>query len=80
MARFILMIWLLGFLIGMPLFIFLYLKFQAKESWTVTSIGTVVAAVFIIRLFDRCMHTCHGRSRRYQAWAYRDCRLHKPSR
>jgi len=56
MAGFILMIWLLGFLIGMPLFIFLYLKFQAKESWTVTSIGTVVAAVFIIGLFDRFMH------------------------
>ena len=49
------MIWLLGFLIGMPLFIFLYLKFQARESWTVTSIGTVVAAVFIIGLFDRFM-------------------------
>ena len=56
MTGFILMIWLLGFLIGMPLFIFLYLKFQARESWMVTSIGTVVAAVFIIGLFDRFMH------------------------
>ena len=56
MAGFILMIWLLGFLIGMPLFIFLYLKFQARESWAMTSIGTVVAAVFIIGLFDRFMH------------------------
>ena len=56
MAGFILMIWLLGFLIGMPLFIFLYLKFQGRESWAMTLIGTVVAAVFIIGLFDRFMH------------------------
>jgi TctA family transporter len=56
MLGFILMIWFLGFLLGMPLFVFLYLKLQARESWAVTVVGTGVAALFIVGLFDQFMH------------------------
>jgi hypothetical protein len=47
---------LLGFSISVPLFVFLYLKLQGRESWTL-SIGFAAAAWgFFYGLFDRLLH------------------------
>lgn len=42
---------LIGFVITAPLFIWLYLTFQAREKWWVSLLWTVVIAVFLLGLF-----------------------------
>ncbi len=48
---FILMILLLGFTIAVPLFVFLYLKFQSNEKWMISLTLTVSAWAFFYFLF-----------------------------
>jgi TctA family transporter len=44
-------IWLIGFIISIPLFVFLYLKFQAGEPSRVALISSVAMALLIIGVF-----------------------------
>lgn len=45
-------VWLLGFSITIPLFIFLYLKMESGEKWWLSILFSAIAWVFIIGLFD----------------------------
>jgi hypothetical protein len=47
---------LLGFSISVPLFVFLYLKLQGKESWILSVVLAAVAWVFVYGLFDQLLH------------------------
>lgn len=42
---------LIGFVITAPLFIWLYLTFQAREKWWVSVLWTVIIVVFLLGLF-----------------------------
>jgi hypothetical protein len=44
-------IMLIGFVITAPLFIWLYLNFQAREKWWVSLLWTVIIVVFLLGLF-----------------------------
>jgi hypothetical protein len=44
-------IWLVGFLISVPLFILFYMRFQSRETWLSSLAWTAVTVVFIIGLF-----------------------------
>jgi len=57
--------WLLGFLfcvcifgffITVPLYTFLYLKVDARESWTLSTVLTIATFVFFVGLFDQILH------------------------
>ncbi len=52
---FFLLIWLLGFTIGIPLMVFSYLKFQAGESWVLSIVLTVIAVMFFWMLFVKLL-------------------------
>jgi hypothetical protein len=52
---FFFLVWLLGFNIGIPLMVFSYLKFQAKEPWVLSVILTVIAFVFFYTLFVKVL-------------------------
>jgi hypothetical protein len=52
---FFLLILLLGFPIAVLLFLFLNLKFQAKEGWPLTLILTAATSVFFYGLFIRLL-------------------------
>jgi hypothetical protein len=47
---------LLGFSIAVPLFVFLYLKLEGKESWLLSLVFAAVAWGFFYGLFDRLLH------------------------
>lgn len=47
---------LLGFLLAVPAFVFLYLKLQARESWLYAAIFTAVLWGIFYGLFDRLLH------------------------
>jgi hypothetical protein len=47
---------LLGFPVAVPLFVFLYLKVQAKEGWIFSALFTAAAWVFFYGLFDQVLH------------------------
>ncbi|MGE5819385.1 MAG: tripartite tricarboxylate transporter TctB family protein [Deltaproteobacteria bacterium] len=47
---------LVGFLLAVPLFIFLSLKLQGKESWLVSILLTACCWLFMEGLFDRLLH------------------------
>lgn len=50
-------IWLLGFFVTVPLFVFLYLKLEAKEGWLLSFWLTAAALVFLIGIFEQILHT-----------------------
>lgn len=52
---FFFLIWLFGFTIGIPVMVFSYLKFQSKESWTLSIILTAIAFVFFWMLFVKLL-------------------------
>jgi hypothetical protein len=56
MFGFFLMIWLVGYVIAIPLMVFTYLKFQSGESWMLSTILTVIAFVFFYTLFVRLLN------------------------
>jgi hypothetical protein len=47
---------LVGFLIAVPLFIFLYLKLEGKEGWLISILLTACCWLFMEGLFDRLLH------------------------
>jgi len=47
---------LFGFFLTIPLFTLFYLKFQAKESWTMSVSLTVGVLIFFVGLFDQILH------------------------
>jgi hypothetical protein len=47
---------LLGFFITVPAFTLLYLKYQAKEGWTLTLWLTAIMLVFFVGVFDQILH------------------------
>lgn len=49
-------IWLIGFIISVPLFLLLYLSIQARESWNVIITYTIVMFVFLIGVFEMVLH------------------------
>jgi hypothetical protein len=55
-AGFFAAIVLVGFLIAVPLFVFLYLKVQGREGWVFSSVFTLVVWVFFYGLFDQLLH------------------------
>ncbi len=48
--------WLTGFFLSVPLFTFLYLKFDAKENWLVSLALTAATFVFFVGLFEFILH------------------------
>jgi hypothetical protein len=52
---FFLLVWIVGFNIGIPLMVFCYLKFQSKEPLVLSLILTVIAFVFFYVLFVRLL-------------------------
>jgi hypothetical protein len=56
MLAFFAAIALLGFPIAVPLFVFLYLKLQGGEGWTMSIVLTVAAFAVFYGLFDALLH------------------------
>ena len=50
------MIWLVGYVIAIPLMVFTYLKFQSGETWVLSTVLTVIAFVFFYALFVRLLN------------------------
>jgi len=50
------LILLIGFLLAVPIFIFLYLKVEGKEGWVLTLSLTAFSWLFMEGLFDRLLH------------------------
>jgi hypothetical protein len=63
---FFLLIVFFGFPIAIPLFLFLNLKFQARESWGLTLVLTVLTSVFFYGLFVRLLDIPF-----YEGWVLR---------
>lgn len=55
MFGFFAMIWLVGYVIAIPLMVFCYLKFQSNESWRLSVTLTVIAFLFFYFLFVRLL-------------------------
>ncbi len=53
---FLLLILTFGFLLAVPLFVFLYLKLVGKEGWLITLSLTAVSWIFMEAVFDRLLH------------------------
>jgi putative tricarboxylic transport membrane protein len=53
---FFLLIWLVGFPIGIAVMMFAYLKWQGRESWTLSILLTVIAWLCFWGLFVRLLH------------------------
>ena len=53
---FFLLIWLVGFPIGIAVMVFTYLKFQGRESWKLSIVLTVIAWLCFWGLFVRLLH------------------------
>jgi hypothetical protein len=53
---FFLAIWWLGFLLGFPLAIFLFLKVASRESWITSILITAGSWAFIVVVFIRLLH------------------------
>jgi len=56
MFGFFAMIWLVGYVVAIPLMVFTYLKFQSNESWVLSTTLTVFAFVFFYALFVRLLN------------------------
>ena len=55
-AGFILLVFLLGFPVAVPLFILCYLRLQSRENWWQSVIWTAVAWGFFYGVFERLIH------------------------
>ena len=51
LASFALAIWVLGFPIAVPLFVFLYMKLHGKLSWLTCVVFTAVTTAFVVLVF-----------------------------
>ena len=50
------LVWLVGFEIAVPLFTFVYLRFQARESLVVSSLAAVLMVALIVGVFNWILH------------------------
>ena len=55
-VAFLVAIELLGIYVSSVLFVFLYLKVQARERWVISVVMTLGSGFFIYGLFDRLLH------------------------
>jgi hypothetical protein len=53
----VLAIWLVGFLIATPLFVFFYLRYEARATYPMAVLVAAVTLLFIWGLFDQILHT-----------------------
>jgi hypothetical protein len=53
---FFILILLVGFPVGIPLFVFLYLKLAGKEKWGLALVLTVLSWLVMEGLFDQLLH------------------------
>ena len=53
---FVLGIWLLGFLVAIPLFVFFYLKWEARAATPMAIVLALMTEVFVWAVFDALMH------------------------
>jgi hypothetical protein len=53
----VLAIWLAGFLIATPLFVFFYLRYEARATYPMAVLVAAVTLLFIWGLFDQILHT-----------------------
>lgn len=56
MAGFFAAIVLLGYLVAVPLFVFLYLRLQGRESWVASAVFALVVWAVFYAVFDRLLH------------------------
>ncbi len=49
-------IWLIGFVIALPLFVFLYMKLQSREKWLFSLLSAAAGWVFVYSLFINILH------------------------
>ena len=49
-------IWIIGFILSVPLFLLLYLRLQAGETWKVAVTYMVVMMLFMIGVFEMVLH------------------------
>lgn len=54
---FLLSIWLVGFLVATPVFVFLYLRYRAAARTRVAAVICGLTLLFVWGLFDQIMHT-----------------------
>ena len=50
------LVWLVGFEIAVPLFTFVYLRFQARESLLVSSVAAFLMVALIVGVFNWILH------------------------
>jgi len=55
-AGFILCVYLIGFPLTVPLFIFVYLKFESRVSWFYTCLSTALTWAIFYGLFEKLVH------------------------
>jgi len=56
LAGLVMSIWLLGFVVSIPLFVCLYLSIQAREKWSIVLIGTAAIITLEVGLFHKVLH------------------------
>lgn len=49
-------IWLIGFVVSVPLFILLYLLIQAREPWRVAVTYSLIMLLFLVGVFELVLH------------------------
>ena len=54
-------IWLIGFVLSIPLFILVYMLVQGRESIKIAFIWSIIGFVFTVGLFDMILHTNWGK-------------------
>ena len=57
---FFVLILLFGFLVAVPLFVFLYLKLQSREGWVLSIVFTAIVWAAFYGLFDYTLHLPFG--------------------
>lgn len=53
----VLAVWLVGFLIATPLFVFFYLRYEARAKVFVAALVAALTLLFVWGLFDQILHT-----------------------
>ena len=55
-SGFALLLWTIGFIIAIPLFVFSYLMIQAREKWSLALVYTGALLIFVLGLFHYVLH------------------------
>lgn len=66
---FFVLIPLVGFLLAVPLFIFLYLKLEGNEGWLISILLTACCWLFMEGLFDRLLHIPFAQGWLFSLWS-----------